>query len=260
MKLSIILRTFNRLEYTIRTIMSIDKNCGLSKDDYEIICVDQNSSDGTKEWLAFNSKEGYYPIVPFLLSENIGDGRGMQAGINIAKGDFIAQHDGDIELMTPDYYRKMIELYEEMELRNLKVCAIGGQHRQGVNKESAPWKFGRKRYSSIVNGQKVNAKLVVNNYILYPISWVTASFIFRKKFTSILFTKRMCNSWCSIWWDKGYDNFSCETLKFWHIDSSSEGGEYVQKQYDKFPFYSYIFKNYRKFIDEKTKNLAARES
>jgi len=130
------------------------------------------------------------------------------------------------------------------------VCAVGGQHKQGVNRQSSPWKFGRERYSHL---QKRFHKCIIvpirnSRHFLYPISWVTASFIFRKEFTSVPFTKGMCNSWCSEWWDRGYDNFSCENLKFWHIDSSNEGGEYVKKQAKKFSSYKYIKKNYKGFI------------
>jgi len=243
MKLSIILRTFNRLEYTIRTIMSIDKNCGLSKDDYEIICVDQNSSDGTKEWLAFNSKEGYYPIVPFLFSENIGDGRGMQAGINIAKGDFIAQHDNDIELITSNYFFKLILVYKYLESLDYKPCAVSGSHIQGIDLEAKPHKFAKLRYPD--NFLEVKE----GGYSGYIVSWVHGSFIFKEKFTKLLkFDKGMCNSWCSTWWNKGYISFNCKNVNFWHIDSSREGGGYVKKQARKFPSYGYIKKHYRRFL------------
>lgn len=243
MKLSIILRCFNRLEYTIRTIVSIDKNCGLSKDDYEIICVDQDSSDGTKDWLAYNQKEGYYPIVPFLLSENIGDGRGMQVGISIAKGDFIAQHDNDLELITPDYFLKLILLYKYLEKNNFKICAVSGSHRQGIDLEAKPHKFAKLRYpDNFFDGRD-------REFSGYFVSWVHGSFIFKEKFTRLLkFNKGMCNSWCSTWWDKGYSNFNSRGINFWHIDSSDKGGMYVKKQAEKFPSYGYVKKHYRRFI------------
>lgn len=242
MKLSIILRCFNRLEYTIRTIVSVDENCGLSKDDYEIICVDQNSSDGTKEWLTFNSKEGYYPIKPFLLSENIGDGRGMQAGINIAKGEFIAQHDNDLELITPNYFFKLISVYRYLEERGYGVCAVSGSHKQGIDLEAKPHKFAKLRFSN--NFLKAEDE----RYSGYLVSWVHGSFLFRRELTDELkFNKGMCNSWCSSWWDRGYTSFNCKNINFWHIDSG-ESGVHVKKQAEKFPLYNYIEKNYRKFL------------
>lgn len=242
MKLSIILRCFNRLEYTIRTIVSIDENCGLSKDDYEIICVDQNSSDGTREWLAFNARERYYPIVPFLLSKNIGDGRGMQAGINIAKGDFVAQHDADIKLITPDYYKKLISVYEYLEKKSYKVCAVSGSHIQEIDLEARPHQFAKLRFpNNFLDSRN-------KDYSGYFVSWVHGCFVFKRDLIDELnFDKRGCNSWCSTFWDKGYISFNCENINFYHIDSG-ETGAHVQKQHDKFPSYDYVKRHYRGFI------------
>ena len=243
MKLSIILRCYNRLEYTIRTITSIDEKSGLSKDDYEDICVDQNSTDGTNKWLTFNCKEGYYPIVPLLLSENVGDGKGMQKGINIAEGEFVAQQDSDVELVTPDYYKKLIEVYEYLERKGHKVCAVSGSHRQGINLKAAPHQFAKLRYPN--NFLDLKNK----DHCGYFVSWVHGSFIFRKKLIEELnFDKRGCNSWCSEFWERGYISFNCKNINFWHINSSEEGGEYVKKQAEKFPSYSYVKKNYGKFL------------
>jgi len=239
MKLSIILRCFNRLEYTIRTIVSIDKNCGLSKDDYEIICIDQKSSDGTREWLDFNSKEKYYPIKFILLDDNIGDGRGMQAGIDIAKGEYIAQHDNDLELVTPDYFLKLISLYRDLEKREFKVCAVSGSHRQGIDIDAKPHKFAKVRYSK---------NFVEGNRPGYIVSWVHGSFIFKEKFIRLLkFDKKGCNSWASTWWDRGYINFNCMNINFWHIDSKQTGA-HVLGQAKKFPSYGYVKTHYRRFI------------
>lgn len=245
MLLSIVIRCLNRLEYTIRTIASIDEKSGLSKDDYEIICVEQGSADGTLQWLKFNQKEGYYPIKFIPMFSNFGDGKGMQAGINMAKGEFIAQHDNDIEIKTPRYFRHLINSYIRLEDDDWRVCAVAGSHEQGINKDSAPWRFGRIRYG------KDN---YVRNYSdgeggrLYIISWVTGSLIFKKEFTSQAFGSGACNAWCGSWWDRGYNNFLCEGINFWHIDSDDRGGEYVKRQAEKFPSYGYVRRHYGKFI------------
>ncbi len=252
MKLSIIIRCMNRLEYTIRTIVSIAEKSGLERDLYEIICVDQNSSDGTKEWLRSVVEDGYYPIRPLFLRENIGDGLGMQAGISIAGGEFIAQHDSDIEIVTKDYYQKLISLYETLEADGENICALSGSHVQGFSTDSAPFRFGQKRFPQkfIQEAYRYRHGMFDSGIaMLYYSAWVTASFIFRRRFTEIEFDKRMCNSWCGTWWDKGYVNFVCSDLKFWHIDSAEEG-HLVQKQADKFPSYSYINIHYRNFIKE----------
>lgn len=240
MKLSIIIRTFNRLEYLVRTIVSIDQKSGLNRDEYEIICVDQNSQDGTLQWLQSIRGNRYYPVKIVSLPENIGDGKGMQAGIARASGEFIAQHDDDIELVTDNYFVQLIRLYERLEEDGRKVCAVGASHRQGFNLDSAPFRFGMKRYY-ISNFCKPNGLET------YAISWVTGSFIFRKEFISHSFGSGMCNSWCGEWWDRGYDNFLCKDINFWHIDSG-ETGAHVRGQLDKFPQYKYVNRHYKSFL------------
>jgi len=254
MKLSIIMRTWNRLEYTIESIKSIRNNSGLDPFDYEIICVDQGSTDGTVEWLRAAQEDNYYPVWPVFLEKNRGDGLGMQAGILRAEGEFIAQMDSDIELITEDYYKKLIGLYQFLDERGYDPCAIGGTHVQGANLDSSPFKFAKKRYDSNIYSTIPYIDPITQTthpiQIIYS-AWVTASFIFKRQFAEQRkFDKRMCNSWCGYWWDEGFMNAIYPDLKFWHIDSG-ETGAHVQKQYDKFPNYSYVLKNYRKFIKEK---------
>lgn len=226
--------------------MSIDENCGLDKSDYEIICIDQNSDDGTAQWLSSAMRDGYYPIRFIHLNENIGDGRGMNSGFEILSGEFFAQHDNDIVLLTNDYYKRLICIYESLEREGIKICALGGSHYQGVDYDSAPRRFARKRYDHI----RTMGFCGADSYDLIISSWITASFIFRRKFSKHEFNKGMCNSWCGEWWDRGYDNFLVKNLNFWHIDSG-ETGAHVQKQYDKFPSYSYVKKHYKPFINLK---------
>jgi len=247
------MRCWNRLEYTVRSIISISELSGLDRSEYEILCVDQNSTDGTREWLKHAYSEGYYSVVPVLLEENVGDGLGMNYGIKVAEGEFICQHDSDCELVTPNYYKHLIDLYEALEKEGHKICALGGSHKQGLEIDSAPFRFGRQRYGDRnfihLSGKEVNKGSDVYLFTrIYMAAWVTASFIFRKKFGEELeFGKGMCNSWCGHFWDLGYTNFICESIKFYHIDSG-ETGAHIQKQYDKFPSYSYIFRHYRNFI------------
>ena len=64
---SIILLTFNKLEYTKKCIESIKK---YTSGNYEIIVVDNNSTDGTKEWLIEQKNINYIfnkKMLVFLL-------------------------------------------------------------------------------------------------------------------------------------------------------------------------------------------------
>lgn len=82
MKTSIIILTLNNLEYTQRCIDSIRKYTDPSI--YEIIAVDNKSTDGTREWL-INQGD----ITSIINNENKGFPMGCNQGIQISNGDNI---------------------------------------------------------------------------------------------------------------------------------------------------------------------------
>lgn len=79
---SIIIVTFNGLEYTKLCIESIRKFT--EKESYEIIVIDNNSTDGTKEWI---SNESDLKVI--INKENLGFTTACNQGIRIARGDIL---------------------------------------------------------------------------------------------------------------------------------------------------------------------------
>lgn len=86
---SIILLTFNNLDYTIKCIDSIRDFCAASC--YEIICVDNGSTDGTEDYLKSQSDLKYQ-----LNHKNYGFAAGCNIGIRLANPD------NDIFLLNND--------------------------------------------------------------------------------------------------------------------------------------------------------------
>ncbi|MDP4098590.1 bifunctional glycosyltransferase family 2 protein/class I SAM-dependent methyltransferase [Paenibacillus sp. P96] len=80
MKTSIIILTYNQLEYTKLCIESIRKYT--EPRSYEIIIVDNASSDGTTDWL-----KGQQDIKVIFNESNLGFPKGCNQGIEIASGD-----------------------------------------------------------------------------------------------------------------------------------------------------------------------------
>jgi len=76
---SIVMLTLNELEYTKKCIDSIER---LTPEAYELIVIDNGSTDGTVEYL--RTKPG---IVVISNSENRGFGGGCNQGIAIARGE-----------------------------------------------------------------------------------------------------------------------------------------------------------------------------
>ena len=90
---SIVILTYNKLDYNMLCIESIRQYT--EPDAYEIIVVDNNSADGTVEWL-----KSQQDIQLILNSENVGFPAGCNQGIKAARGDSILLLNNDT-VVTP---------------------------------------------------------------------------------------------------------------------------------------------------------------
>lgn len=109
MKTSIIILTYNKLEYTKQCIESIRKYT--KRNSYEIIVVDNNSLDDTKEWLKEQDD-----IIAIFNDENLGFPKGCNQGINISKGDNILLLNNDT-VVTTNWLENLITcLYSSSEI------------------------------------------------------------------------------------------------------------------------------------------------
>jgi len=107
-KTSIIILTYNNLDYNKICIESIRKYT--KNNNYEIIVVDNNSKDGTVEWLK-EQKD----IKVIYNKENLGFPKGCNQGINIATGEEVLLLNNDT-IVTPGW------------LENLRECLYSSEH------------------------------------------------------------------------------------------------------------------------------------
>ena len=102
MKLSIITLTYNKLEYTKKYLESLFKYTS----DFELIIVDNGSTDGTVEFLKS------IPNIKLILNkENLGFSRGNNQGIEIASGEYIGFLNNDI-LLAPNWFEEIEKIYK----------------------------------------------------------------------------------------------------------------------------------------------------
>ena len=103
-KSSIIVTTYNNLKYNMLCIESI-----LLKTDYpnyEIIITDNNSTDGTKDYLIAIEKK-FHNIKVILNDENEGFAKATNKGIRMAKGEYIVLLNNDT-VVTKGWLTKFV--------------------------------------------------------------------------------------------------------------------------------------------------------
>jgi len=97
---SVIIPTYNRKDYVQKAIDSV---LAQTYKDYEIIVVDDGSSDGTGEAL----QARYGDRIRYVWQENQGESVARNCGVDMARGEFIAFLDSD-DLWVPEKLEKQV--------------------------------------------------------------------------------------------------------------------------------------------------------
>src|SRR5437867_1504366 len=93
-KVSVIIPTFNRAAMVCETIESV---LAQTYKDFEIIVIDDGSTDNTREMLKqFGSK------IKYIYQNNQGQAMAMNNGIKISEGEYFANI-GDDDLWLPEF-------------------------------------------------------------------------------------------------------------------------------------------------------------
>lgn len=109
MKLSVLVLTFNRKKLVSQLVPDIINKVGV--DDVEFMFWDNNSTDGTFDWIESFKLTINKPIRVFPSEKNYG----IEATNFLAKeavGSYVLKVDSDLELPR-NYGKKLIEAYEE---------------------------------------------------------------------------------------------------------------------------------------------------
>ena len=126
MKLSLVVPCFNEAE-NIRAFQDATINafadCGY---DFEIIFIDDGSTDGTLHQLRKAFNEQRCPVKVVSFSRNFGKEAGLYAGLKQASGEYISLIDADLQ-QRPEIVRDMVKILDEQE--QYDVVAAFQDHR-----------------------------------------------------------------------------------------------------------------------------------
>ena len=111
MKLSLVVPCYNEAEnvalFQDAVIQAFD-NCGY---DYEIVYIDDGSSDGTLIELRKLFKAQRCPVKVVSFSRNFGKEAGLYAGLKHACGEYISLIDADLQ-QRPEIVRDMVQILD----------------------------------------------------------------------------------------------------------------------------------------------------
>ncbi len=104
-KVSIIMPVYNGERFLEKSIESVSKQ---TIDDFELICVDDGSTDNSLD-LLYQLQEKY-DFIKILTQENQGSGKARNYGIDEASGEYIGFLDADDIFVDEDALEKMYEI------------------------------------------------------------------------------------------------------------------------------------------------------
>ncbi|WP_196592585.1 glycosyltransferase [Pectinatus sottacetonis] len=238
-KTSIILLTHNQLEYTKLCVKSIRRHTNALK--YEIIVVDNASTDQTTEWLR-KQKD----IKCIFNSENKGFSAGCNQGIRKSNGTEILLLNNDTIVM-PNWLRNLrIALYSSDKIGAVGPVSNSCSNLQAINVNYESDNFFKmlefgKNYNQISNSQKWQEKvkligfcMLIKKSVVDKVGFLDEQF-FPGNFEDDDYSLRIIKA--------GYDLLQCNDTFIHHFGGVSFKG-YNQK------YANIIIENHSKFFNK----------
>lgn len=148
-KISIIIPTYNRADFVIQTIQSVITQSFL---DYEIIVVDDGSTDGTKNAL---KKYSNLPNFKYFYQKNSGRSIARNLGMERSSGEYLMFLDSD-DLLDTEALKVLYDTFEKFPASDLIAgCRKFVDEKGNSLKVSDPIKVKREYFAEYINLEKI---------------------------------------------------------------------------------------------------------
>jgi glycosyltransferase involved in cell wall biosynthesis len=139
-RVSIVLTCYNHLRHLK---VAVDCIRAQTFKDYEIVALDDGSTDGTREWLTqLKQDEPSLPLKLVFNHENLGTYGTLNKGIEVSRGEFVAVFNDD-DVWAPEKLEKqvaMMDAHPEIGLVHTSGWFIDGDgNRLAVNPLGFEW-------------------------------------------------------------------------------------------------------------------------
>lgn len=111
--LSVIVPVFNKEKHIVQAIDRLESTLKNSKIDYEIIVINDGSTDNTGQKLHERMKKSPKRIKVLHNKKNFGKGFAIREGFKIARSKSIAFIDGDLDIPSfqlPTFYKQLMDM------------------------------------------------------------------------------------------------------------------------------------------------------
>ncbi len=122
---SVVIPTYNRRPILEKCLIALETQSLLSdKDNYEVVLVDDGSTDGTPAWIKANALK--FPHVRLYEQDHGGPAKGRNLGVEKSEGDVVIFIDSDLVVTECFISCHLRTLRTRWQLRKNKLCFTYG--------------------------------------------------------------------------------------------------------------------------------------
>ncbi len=173
MLVSIVIPTYNRLPILKKCLYALENQILIDEiDDYEIVLVDDGSTDATCDWIKSNNK--YLPHIKFFEQSHGGPAKGRNLGVYKSKGDLIVFIDSDLVVNKYFLATHVKCLYKAWKKLGHRRCFTYGSVINTSNFEkpnSEPFKFQDLSWAYFATGNVAIDKKILEKSGLFDTSF-----------------------------------------------------------------------------------------